>query len=268
MAGIGSILYLVLRKPATELITQELDLQRSGIDTASESPATARGAIVADSTANDRQPTGKISGTNEPEPTVLAQNKPIAGKKAAGPPPAPSLELSTAEETFADEIVVRSYGIPEVQDVTMAAPEKKSDYINDTAPKTEQVMQDREAITKERQRAARGTEEIIQAKDEASYSFVKPIPPGGSLRNFRKWVYGNLNSEAYKDFPGKHVVLVDFGVQTDGQIRNIQIRDSLPDAMTRELKRVLLLSPSWKPALRDNTPVDSQVEVSLIISVE
>jgi len=235
MAGIGSILYLVLRKPATELITQEMDLQRSGIDTVSEAPATMRGAIVADT---------------------------------AGPAQAPSVELSTAEEKVADEVVVMSYGMPEEQDAATTAPEKKSDYINDTAPKTEQVMQDREAISKERQKAARETEEMIQGKDEASYSFVKPVPPGGSLKNFSKWVYENLDFEALKDFPGKHAVRVYFSVQTDGHISNVQIRDSLPDILVSELKSIILQSPSWKPALRDNTPVDSQVEVSLIISVK
>ena len=104
--------------------------------------------------------------------------------------------------------------------------------------------------------------------DETSNAFIKPVPPGGSLEDFKKWVIDRLDYTALKAHTGTYKTLVDLTVKPDGIIGKIQIIDSIPVAISRELRRVILLSPSWQPALQDNTPIESQVAVRFVIMVE
>ena len=104
--------------------------------------------------------------------------------------------------------------------------------------------------------------------DETSDAFIRPVPPGGSLEDFKKWVIDRLDYTALKAYTGTHKTLVDLTVKPDGTIGKIHIIDSIPVAISRELRRVILLSPSWQPARRDNSPIESQVAVRFEILLE
>jgi hypothetical protein len=97
---------------------------------------------------------------------------------------------------------------------------------------------------------------------------TKPVPPGGSLKSFKKWVNDRLDYSAFKAYPGKQRISVELTVHTDGSVSDILINDKVPEALAQEFKKVILQSPSWNPALRDQMPVEAQVVIRFIITVE
>jgi len=72
----------------------------------------------------------------------------------------------------------------------------------------------------------------------------------------------------FKAYPGKQRIVVNLTVQTDGKIGDILLKDTVPAAIAAEFKRVMAQSPPWKPSRKDNIPVEAQVEIRFVITVE
>jgi hypothetical protein len=123
-------------------------------------------------------------------------------------------------------------------------------------------------------RSATGSVSTVRVDDESGRRLadqpvlVKPIPPGGSLKAFKKWVNDRLDYKAYKEYPGKHKIAVEITVHANGSVSNIRINPGAPAVMTADLTRIISQSPAWTAALRDDIPVETEVVIRFNLSVE
>jgi hypothetical protein len=101
-----------------------------------------------------------------------------------------------------------------------------------------------------------------------TYSLVYPVPPGGTLRAFKNWVYERADTTDFFAFPGKHRLQAILSVPEDGILRNIRIRSTAPQPIVEAYRNAISLSPAWKPALKDNLPVETEVVIRFVITVE
>lgn len=99
-------------------------------------------------------------------------------------------------------------------------------------------------------------------------NFVNPVPPGGSLKDFKEWVTERIDTEKFQTLPGKHRIQVMLTVQANGQISNIRIKNTAPSAITDEYNRVIAQSPPWTPALNNGVPVEAEVMIRFVVTVE
>lgn len=89
-------------------------------------------------------------------------------------------------------------------------------------------------------------------------SEVMPEYPGG-LDEFRNFVSKNLvyPNNAPKKSKGKgEIIYIQFIVTTNGDVKFHKVLKGETEVFITEAKRVLALSPKWKPGLVDNLPVD------------
>lgn len=86
--------------------------------------------------------------------------------------------------------------------------------------------------------------------DDAPYSYEeveeKPQFPGGIIE-FKTFVAKNLNLSGYEGDSG--VLKVSFIIETSGEVSNVEIADDLGAGAGEEVKRVVSLSPHWKPGV-------------------
>jgi hypothetical protein len=103
---------------------------------------------------------------------------------------------------------------------------------------------------------------------EAQIVFTRPIPPGESLRSFKKSVESRLNMTRFKEIPGKYKIRVTFTVHQDGIVDHIRIIDGIPVTVADEYKRCIAESPPWQPATESGVPIDAEIEMRFNLSVE
>jgi len=119
-----------------------------------------------------------------------------------------------------------------------------------------------------------GSVATVKVDEEAGQSqtdqtvLTKPIPPGGSLKAYKKWVTDRLDYTAYKDYPGKHKITVEMTVHANGTISNIRVNQSAPDVIASDLKKNISQSSLWTAALKDDNPVDADVVIRFVVTVE
>lgn len=119
-----------------------------------------------------------------------------------------------------------------------------------------------------------GSVSTVRVDDEATPGQIdqpiltKPIPPGGSLKAFKKWVNDRLDYPSYKEYPGKHKISVEITVHANGTISDIRVSKNAPDVMAGDLKKIISQSPLWTAALKDDNPVDTDVVIRFVITVE
>jgi hypothetical protein len=111
-------------------------------------------------------------------------------------------------------------------------------------------------------------EEATAAEATDMYNFVNPVPPGGTLKAFKNWVSERIDSVNLKTFPGKHRLQVILTVQHDGSIHDILIRSNAPSPVIEEYKRIIAQSPPWKPALKDDDPMATEVFIRFALTIE
>lgn len=100
------------------------------------------------------------------------------------------------------------------------------------------------------------------------YNFIKPAPPTGTLKTFKRWVTDRIDTSQFRDFPGKHKILFILTIQSDGHIRDINVRSTAPSIISDEYKKVISQGPQWQPALKDSVPVESEVLIRFTVTVE
>jgi hypothetical protein len=239
LIGIGSILYFVFRTPSRNLIPEETSKIKIPVPAKTESVAVKDTPLIAENKSTKtriKQQTAQVLPENHKESEAESES---AFKMAA--PKAYVLEedekIYNESKAPLEEVAVVGYN-----------KQKKAD--------------DTGAVS------ATEANEITPAGHAVPYSFVKPIPPDGSLKAFKNRVNELIDTVQFKAFPGKYKIYIVFTVQTDGTIRDIQIKNTIPSAMAEEYKRVITQSPSWKPAMQDNIPVEAQVEVSFIKTIK
>lgn len=119
-------------------------------------------------------------------------------------------------------------------------------------------------------RAERQGEQAIFQQTDIPAAF-----PGGELAWAAFWE-ANLNTKligrkvsvkAGKSSREENAQL-QFMVLPDGRIRDLKILNSIHPAIVKELKRVVRLSPDWKPMMRGGKAVKSYHEQSILFIFE
>lgn len=102
--------------------------------------------------------------------------------------------------------------------------------------------------------------------DNTIYATVEQMPRfrGGNIETFRKWLYDNItismeNVVVY----GKIGVDVEFIVEKNGTLSNIKILKSSNEGLSREVNRVLKLSPAWTPGKKNGA--SARVKQSMFV---
>ena len=90
---------------------------------------------------------------------------------------------------------------------------------------------------------------------------IKPdIPPkfngGDPLVEFPKWVYQNLRyPEEARRANASGTALVEFTVNPDGTVSDINVQESPHYSITKEIIKIFSESPLWTPAYLDGKPI-------------
>ena len=73
---------------------------------------------------------------------------------------------------------------------------------------------------------------------------------------FPKWVYQNLHfPEEARKANASGTALVEFAVNPDGTVSDINVQESPHESITEEIIRVFSESPLWTPAYLDGKPI-------------
>lgn len=100
------------------------------------------------------------------------------------------------------------------------------------------------------------THEVIE--DDQPFVIAETMPKfqGGDLAVFRKWVQENVRSPQIaleNGISGK--VTLQFVIERDGRLTNIEVLQSPDRSLSEEAVRVLNKSPKWSPGKQRNQPV-------------
>lgn len=103
---------------------------------------------------------------------------------------------------------------------------------------------------------------------EPTIVFTSPVPPGGSIRAYRKLVEDKLEYERFRELSGKYKIYVTLLVQKDGWVKEIHIQNGVPDIISEEYKRRMAEIQPWQPATEGNIPVDAEVKIRFDLKVD
>jgi hypothetical protein len=239
LIGIGCILYFVFRIPSRNLVTENTSAFKIPAPAEIKVPALKDTLHVAE---------------NKSARTIIKE-------KNAQALPENLRESATEPEPVSETVAPGA----------IAAEEKKQIQYKSKVPFEDAVtVRYGEAKKADDTGALSGIEENEIPSDSKAKpdGYIKPIPPGESIEAFKNWVNERIDSVQLKAFTGKYRISVEFTVQTDGTLHDITINNAIPAPIAGEYKRIITQSPSWKPALRDNTPVEAQVVVRFIITIK
>ena len=111
--------------------------------------------------------------------------------------------------------------------------------------------------------------EVIQEdveEDPIPFQFVETQPSfnGGKANEFSKWVNSRLvYPELCKELGVQGRVVLQFTIEKDGSLKNLQVLASPDDELSREAVRVVSSSPKWSPGKQR----DQAVKVSYTFPV-
>ncbi len=260
LAGLTGLLYMVFRTPSANMLTNEVNVEK---------PKSA----VPSAPLMEVQ-SAPVESIQKVKPVELKRKKPISKPEAIAEEAEPAYaQMDTVfvnEDLLAqDEITVIDYA-----DKKMKNPETPLKYETPLKKEPEptiairgvQTLQGKAAGVQVSSRSDSESDELYKKSTLPELS--KPIPPGGSLRSFKKWVNDRLDYTAYKEYRGKHKVTVELTVHANGTISNIRINQNVPDAIAADLKKVIAQSSLWTAATKDGNPLDSDIEIHFNITVE
>ena len=248
LVGVGGILFVVFRTPSENLITQENN------HSVKQAPVVTAPAEALKSPVTEVKKSGEIRKSDQAP--VMTESR-VKSAAVAATDTLPTLAMSYIGfkplELNSKEIAGK--------DIIM----------------TEDLMALNEVVVTGYGRNLRsqlsGTVAGVEVKDISNtgepvpYNFIKPVPPGGSLKAFKKWVDDRLDYTLLKSFPGRQRIQVNLTVHANGSISDISIRETVPSPVAEEYKRVITQSPPWEPALKDSIPVEAQVVIRFVIEI-
>lgn len=97
-----------------------------------------------------------------------------------------------------------------------------------------------------------------KAEDDAPFLIVEDMPKfqNGDLNVFRNWVMSRVKYPAIAAENGiQGKVTLQFVIEKDGTLTNIQALTSPDRSLTEEATRILQTSPKWTPGKQRGTPV-------------
>jgi len=99
--------------------------------------------------------------------------------------------------------------------------------------------------------------------------YNRPVPPGGSMKNFEVWVENRIDTMLLKELlPGKYKIRVKLTVYKDGTIAHISVPNDIPDVAAEEYRHAVSLSERWQPAMAGNLPVDAEVMIEFSLTIK
>lgn len=105
--------------------------------------------------------------------------------------------------------------------------------------------------------------------DQATDTFIKPVPPGGNLKRFENWVEEQVDTLNMQDVsPGNYLIKVNLHINANGTPENVSIISMVPETVAEEYKRAVMLSPPWKPAVHNNIQVDAEIIIEFHLLVK
>ena len=118
-------------------------------------------------------------------------------------------------------------------------------------------------------KAAMETKRKARVDKPGPDNYSKPVPPGGTLPVFEKWVESRIDTEKFMDLlPGKYKIQVNILVNSDGTLGPVTVKNDVPEIVAEEYKRVVSQSPSWLPATMDSTTIEAEVLIIFLLTVE
>ncbi|MBO4645630.1 MAG: hypothetical protein J5642_03855 [Bacteroidales bacterium] len=96
----------------------------------------------------------------------------------------------------------------------------------------------------------------------AEYKVCDAMFPDGT-EAMQKYIREQWRGPSRDDQRDAGNIIVGFWVSARGKVNRVKVQGNLTAPVAREIKRVFLGMPSWKPATVDGTAVSSYVEVSL-----
>jgi outer membrane biosynthesis protein TonB len=264
LAGLTGIFYVIFRTPSASLISKE-EVRKTGPESITPSaPLSApSSAPLMETESAPAQPLKKE--IPEIQKSKKAASRPTAVLEKEEEPGAFKMDTVPEKDDLLaqEEVEVVSYA-----DKKMKSIEKP--LTNEPAPdasvRPEQALQGKAAGVQVSSRADYESKEI--SKEQAFPGLSNPVPPGGSLKAFKKWVDDRLDYPSYKGYPGKYKITVEITVHANGTISNIRVNESVPDIIAADLKKVISQSSLWTAALKEDNPVDADVKIHFVVTVE
>ena len=97
-----------------------------------------------------------------------------------------------------------------------------------------------------------------EVEEEVPFAIVeqKPTFQGGDANTFTKWVFSKIvYPEIAKENGVQGRVTLQFTIETDGSVKNVQVLRGVDSSLDKEAVRVVSSSPKWSPGMQRNKPV-------------
>ncbi|MDR0954385.1 MAG: energy transducer TonB [Rikenellaceae bacterium] len=99
------------------------------------------------------------------------------------------------------------------------------------------------------------TEEVVDTDEPFQRVENMPTFQGGDLNTFRNWVQGRMRYPAIASENGiSGRVMLEFIVERDGSVSNINVLQSPDRSLSEEAARVVATSPKWTPGSQRGVP--------------
>lgn len=116
-------------------------------------------------------------------------------------------------------------------------------------------------------------EEIVQAIDapdntQSEKPDTEPKFKGGDIREFANWVGSQVKypQEAFSQGIGGKVV-AEFFIEKDGSVTFSKILESPNEILSKEVERVIKLSPKWEPAIQKGQKVRVKFAIPVAFAI-
>ena len=110
----------------------------------------------------------------------------------------------------------------------------------------------------------------IEASDNTSSEKPDTMPKfqGGDLTKFAYWVHEQIEypKEAFSQGIGGRVV-AEFFIEKDGSVTFSKILKSPHEILSKELERVIKLSPKWEPAIQKGEKVRAKFAIPVAFAI-
>jgi len=111
------------------------------------------------------------------------------------------------------------------------------------------------------------SEKQTKVEDNHCYDMAEQMP--SFKGNVNQWLASNLSYPAVAAENGiSGIVIVQFFVEKDGSITDIQVARSIDPALDREAVRVIKHMPKWNPGMNNGQPVRSKYTLPVTFKLQ
>lgn len=111
------------------------------------------------------------------------------------------------------------------------------------------------------------SEKQTKVEDNHCYDMAEQMP--SFKGNVNQWLASNLSYPAVAAENGiSGIVIVQFFVEKDGSITDIQVAHSIDPALDREAVRVIKHMPKWNPGMNNGQPVRSKYTLPVTFKLQ